>query len=77
MGVDHYRSSVGCDDYVADMRELQALAVKTRRPSNERHRRSHALALPEDVNPRRIGDREGAYSGSAAVTLLTSSKADP
>jgi hypothetical protein len=29
MKADHYRSSVGCDDYVADMRELQALAVKT------------------------------------------------
>jgi hypothetical protein len=41
--------------------EGQNPARDPRRPSNERYRRLHALEVPEDVNPCRIGKREGAY----------------
>jgi hypothetical protein len=50
--------------------EGQNPARDPRRPSNERHRRLHALEVPEDVNPCRIGPRRHEGLGRKMVARL-------
>ena len=47
---------------------LRHVARAARRSSQKPHRRSHALELRGRVNPRRVGDRRGAYISMSALT---------